>query len=95
MNWLKKLWSWFTTPSEDTCCTQPHEVTPVEIEEVDESSIEELYNTACSELGVTMKNTKRHRQLFIDWYNGANNKEQIKQCLSEFGKLHTKLGIPQ
>lgn len=58
MSWLKTLWSWFTTPSEDVCCEEPHEIIPVEVEE-EQLTAGEIFQDICRAAGIQEEDTER------------------------------------
>jgi hypothetical protein len=89
MNWLKRLWNWFITPNEDACCAEPHEVTPVEVEEEARTS-GSIFGTICRAAGVKQRDIDSSNAvaLFEQWYGGPVNEESIKQSLQDFKVLH-------
>jgi len=92
MSWLKTLWSWFTTPSEDTCCTQPHETVPVDTKE-DEKDIQKIVYDICRGAGIPHRDIVKNRicQIFDEWYDGNADENEIRKTMIAFQEAHPKL----
>lgn len=89
MNLLKQFWNWFITPKEDACCAEPHETTPVEVEE-ETRSPGSIFGTICRAAGVKQRDLDSSNAvvLFDEWYTGKVTEEDIKQSIAEFKSLH-------
>lgn len=88
MSWLKTLWSWFTTPSEDVCCEEPHEIIPVEVEE-EQLTAGEIFQDICRAAGIQEEDTERLNAVAL-LKNGTPelDEESIKDSIQAFATEH-------
>ncbi len=61
----------------------------------DSSRVTSLYNDICATVGITQKATKKHRELFVEWYQGPVTAEAVESAIREFSKLNPKFGTPR
>jgi hypothetical protein len=89
MKLLKEFWNWFITPKEDACCTEPHEATPVEVEEVGDRC-GEVFRAVCMDAGVRARDLDKGNivALFEDWYTGPCTRKAIRASISDFRSVH-------
>ena len=96
---FENLWNWFTTPNTDDCCDVEvcEEVTPVEVEE-EQESVREILERVLLEAGISESTIRNLDVLsaFEQWYEGALTKEDIKDSIQSFkeavgGAINAKL----
>lgn len=85
MNWIKTLWDKLVNKTSVTA-------TPVEVEEVEEDSrpVGEIFAHMCRESGVKQRDLDNTNAvaLFEEWYEGANNEEEIRAAIGAFKAEH-------
>ena len=79
MNWLKRLWNWFTTPNTDGCHHTTHSTD-------DSADVKELFIEICNDRSVGSKILEQTQAVekFVAWYDGPVDKESILNSLNEF-----------
>ena len=86
MNWLKNLWNWLVRKTS----TSP---TLVEVEEVDDRDVAEIFYDICRESGINHRDITRLVLVptFVDWYDGEADEQSIRDCINSFKDQHPKL----
>ena len=86
MNWIKTLWNKLV----DKTSTSP---TLVEVEEVDDRDVAEIFYDICRESGINHRDITRLVLVptFVDWYDGEADEQSIRDCISSFKDQHPKL----
>ena len=86
MNWIKTLWNKLV----DKTSTSP---TLVEVEEVDDRDVAEIFYDICRESGINHRDITRLVLVptFVDWYDGEADEQSIRDCINSFKDQHPKL----
>ena len=88
MNWLKRLWNWFITPSEDACCAE----TP-DTKNAEERDVQKIVYDLCRAAGIPHRDIAKNKitETFEQWYTGATDENEIKAAMDEFKEEHPAL----
>lgn len=88
MNWIKTLWNKLVNKTSVT-------VTSVEVEEVEEDSrpLGEVFADMCRAAGIKQRDLDSTNAvaLFEEWYDGANNEDEIRAAMEAFKLEHNSI----